>query len=437
MAFTEDQELQQRQAGNRAVEDYNQEEGYESSSSVESEIDTSEEKSRRPKENAFTQQRLKSINPVLTAKTVITLLVAIAVVFVPLGAAMWYASDRIEDITIEYTQCEYLALSNSWTSIPDKYIDYNFRNNSKNVPDPQFSWRLTNDSTQRFEDERLVCEVQFQVPQTMKGPIYLYYRLHNFYANHRRFVKSFSEDQLNGKAASLDTIKNTVGQNCQPLSDVNGTRIYPCGLIANSLFNDTFTTAFLAVNGTSEDKTVPLTENGIAWSTDRNRFQKTTYNYTEIVPPPNWYKMFPDGYNETNIPDISTWPQFQNWMRPSALATFNKLALRNDSASLEPGIYQINVGLHFPVTPYNGKKYLYITQRSVIGGKNDFLGISWMVAGGICFVLGLTLLVINFIKPRKTGDVNLLSWNQEKTKRDEQSAAAAASGDGSSTGFEK
>ena len=82
--------------------------------------------------------------------------------------------------------------------------------------------------------------------------------------------------------------------------------------------------------------------------------------------------MFPDGYNETNIPDISTWPQFQNWMRPSALATFNKLALRNDSASLEPGIYQINVGLHFPVTPYNGKKYLYITQRSVIGGKTTF-----------------------------------------------------------------
>ena len=197
---------------------------------------------------------------------------------------MWYASDRIEDITIEYTQCEYLALSNSWTSIPDKYIDYNFRNNSKNVPDPQFSWRLTNDSTQRFEDERLVCEVQFQVPQTMKGPIYLYYRLHNFYANHRRFVKSFSEDQLNGKAASLDTIKNTVGQNCQPLSDVNGTRIYPCGLIANSLFNDTFTTAFLAVNGTSEDKTVPLTENGIAWSTDRNRFQKLHTTILRLFP---------------------------------------------------------------------------------------------------------------------------------------------------------
>ena len=45
----------------------------------------------------------------LTAKTVIPLLVAIAIVFVPLGAAMWYASHKIEDITIDYSQCQNLA----------------------------------------------------------------------------------------------------------------------------------------------------------------------------------------------------------------------------------------------------------------------------------------------------------------------------------------
>ena len=97
---------------------------------------------------------------------------------------------------------------------------------------------------------------------------------------------------MNGKPATLNTIKNTVGQNCQPLSDVNGKRIYPCGLIANSLFNDTFTEAFEAVNGTSSDNTLVLTDKGIAWSTDKNRFKKTQYNYTEVVPPPNWYKSF-------------------------------------------------------------------------------------------------------------------------------------------------
>ncbi|KGR12272.1 hypothetical protein MG5_01915 [Candida albicans P57072] len=418
------------------LDEYAQEGEYESSSDYDDEsfVDK-KEKSRRPKENSFTQQRLKAINPVLTAKTVIPLLVAIAIVFVPLGAAMWYASHKIEDITIDYSQCQNLARFDYWSEIPDNFTTYNFRNIDTNSESkPKFSWKLTNDTSQQFDDEKLVCQVQFEVVEKMKGPIYLYYRLHNFYANHRRYVKSFSEDQLNGKPATLNTIKNTVGQNCQPLSDVNGKRIYPCGLIANSLFNDTFTEAFEAVNGTSSDNTLVLTDKGIAWSTDKNRFKKTQYNYTEVVPPPNWYKKFPNGYNETNIPDISTWYQFQNWMRPSALATFNKLALRNDTGSLERGIYQINVGLHFPVLPYKGKKYLYITQRSVIGGKNDFLGISWMVGGGVCFILGLALLVINFVKPRKTGDVNLLSWNQEKTKRDEQSAAAA---EGVTTGFEK
>ncbi len=36
-----------------------------------------------------------------------------------------------------------------------------------------------------------------------------------------------------------------------------------------------------------------------------------------------------------------------------------------------------------------------------MGGKNDFLGISWMVGGALCFVLGLALLVVNTIKPRE------------------------------------
>lgn len=392
------------------------------------------QESKKPSANAFRQQRLKAYNPVLTAKTVIPLLIAIAIIFVPLGAAMWYASDQIEDITIDYSQCEILASRDHWSEIPLNFTEFHFNSISKDET-PKFSWKLATDESQQFADERNVCLVQFEVLKNMKGPIYVYYRLHNFYANHRRFVKSFSEDQLNGKAASLSTIKDTVGQNCEPLStDPQGRKIYPCGLIANSLFNDTYTSEFTGVNGTTRD--FPLTDQGIAWATNKNRFKKTTYNHTEVVPPPNWFKMFPNGYNETNIPDISTWYQFQNWMSPSALPTFNKMALRNDDDTLNKGIYQINIGLHFPVLPYNGRKYIYISQRSVIGGKNDFLGISWMVGGGVCFILGLVLLIINFIKPRKTGDVNLLSWNQERIHRDEKSAELA-DGTSSSSGYER
>ncbi|KAK6204387.1 ligand-effect modulator 3 family [Scheffersomyces amazonensis] len=389
------------------------------------------EKTRRPGDNAFRQQRLKAVNPVFTAKTVIPLLIGIAIVFVPLGAAMWYASHSIQDLVIDYSQCENLASSDYWLPIPENYTSFHFGSYSNQT---KAVWKLDTDESQIFEDQRLVCRVQFEIPKKLNAPIYFFYRLNNFHANHRRYVKSFSEDQIQGKAASLNDIKNTVGQNCQPLStDENGNRIYPCGLIANSLFNDTFSTTLTAVNGTLNNYN--LTDQGIAWATDKNRFKKTAYNYTEVVPPPNWYKSYPNGYNETNFPDISTWYQFQNWMHASALPNFNKLALRNDHDTLQPGTYELSIGLHFPVLPYNGNKYIYITQRSVIGGKNIFLGVSWMIGGAICFAIGLILLIVNFIHPRKTGDVNLLSWNKEKFAQDEKEELSSDSA--IATGVEK
>lgn len=384
--------------------------GSDSSDSDLDEQPTEEKKSRRPIENAFTQQRLRAYNPVLTAKTVIPLLILIAVVFVPLGAAMWLASDRIQDFAIDYSHCETMANTDTWSPIPQKYLTLNFNTKTRDIKHmPQ--WKLDTDDSQQFRDERQVCRIQFEVPNDVKGPIYFFYRLHNFYQNHRRYAKSFSEDQIEGKAASESDIKDTVGQNCEPLSMHGDKKIYPCGLIANSMFNDTYSPTLRAVNGTSED--YKLTAKGIAWKSDANRFKKTKYDYRDIVPPPNWYKWFPEGYNATNVPDVSKWEEYQNWMHTAALPTFNKLALRNDHDALKAGIYEATIGLHFPVLPYEGKKYIYISQRSVIGGKNYFLGISWMAGGGVCFLLGVVLLVVNAIKPRRTGDVSLLSWNQD------------------------
>lgn len=368
------------------------------------------EKSKRPPDNDFAQQRLKAFNPVLTAKIVIPLLLGIAVVFAPLGAAMWYASHKIQDFTVNYTHCETMASSSHWLAVPSEYIKSHFRGFDADTMKAQ--WKLSSDESQMFDDEKKVCQLQFDIPRDVKAPIYMFYGLKNFYANHRRYVNSFSEFQLEGNPSSVDVIKNTAGQNCEPLSvNSEGKRYYPCGLIANSMFNDTFTETLKAVNGTDDD--YKMTEKGIAWKTDKERFKKTKYKPSDVVPPPNWYKRFPNGYNETNMPDISKWYQFQNWMHPSALPLFYKLALRNDHDTLKKGVYQLNIGLHFPVLPYKGDKYVYFSQRSVIGGKNDFLGISWMVGGVICFLLGLVLLVINSVKPRKTGDISLLSWNRE------------------------
>lgn len=76
----------------------------------------------------------------------------------------------------------------------------------------------------------------------LRHPVYMYYKLENFYQNHRRYVKSRNDAQLQGQVvldyASLE--------DCDPRrskdNSQNASLFYvPCGLIAWSLFNGFFT----------------------------------------------------------------------------------------------------------------------------------------------------------------------------------------------------
>jgi hypothetical protein len=87
------------------------------------------------------------------------------------------------------------------------------------------------------------CTIKFNLPVKLKKPVFVYYRLTNFYQNHRRYVKSLDAKQLSGTPRQASDLK---GGACDPLAVVeeNGTQypIYPCGLIANSVFNGAFPT---------------------------------------------------------------------------------------------------------------------------------------------------------------------------------------------------
>lgn len=80
-----------------------------------------------------------------------------------------------------------------------------------------------------------------------------------------RYVKSRSDKQLK------DPKSESVVDDCKP-EDKNGAPIVPCGLIAWSLFNDTYTF--------SRNQSEPLTVNkkGIAWKSDReHKFGKNVF----------------------------------------------------------------------------------------------------------------------------------------------------------------
>ncbi|OJZ83569.1 Lem3/Cdc50 [Aspergillus piperis CBS 112811] len=374
--------------------------------------DDKKSKNRRPANTAFRQQRLKAWQPILTPKSVLPLFFVIGVIFAPIGGLLLWASSQVQEIVIDYSECAEKAPTSYAASISDQ-VKSSFKSSGDNsIP----TWQRFNESG------TTVCRLMFEIPDTLEPPVLLYYRLTNFYQNHRRYVKSMDTDQLKGKAVDNNTIN---GGSCDPLKldPSTGKAYYPCGLIANSQFNDTIRSPKLINNGVTAE-TYNMTNKGIAWDSDKQLIKKTQYNKWQVVPPPNWHDRYPNGYVD-GIPNLHEDEEFMVWMRTAALPAFSKLSRRNDTTAMTAGIYQLDIEDRFPVTEYGGTKSILISTRTVMGGQNPFMGIAYVVVGGLCIVLGALFTIAHLVRPRKLGDHTYLTWNNEQ-----ESSAVATGRDG-------
>lgn len=87
----------------------------------------------------------------------------------------------------------------------------------------------------------------------------------NWYIRNYRYVKSRSDSQLRNVRD-----ENQIGA-CKPEDDVGGQPIVPCGLIAWSLFNDTYDLS-------RNRQALVVNKTGIAWKSDRdNKFGKNVF----------------------------------------------------------------------------------------------------------------------------------------------------------------
>ena len=135
-----------------------------------------------------------------------------------------------------------------------------------------------------------VCQVTLRVEKNMDKSTFAYYRLTDYYQNHRRYVKSRDDVQL--LAATSEQLANP-STDCSPYDKNNSSPIgsftffscvlrflAPCGAIANSLFNDTFFLYDAPADGdqllarirdpsNDQDAPVPMTGKDIAWQTDK------------------------------------------------------------------------------------------------------------------------------------------------------------------------
>ncbi|KAI8346778.1 CDC50/LEM3 family [Blakeslea trispora] len=363
----------------------------------------SDEKSKKPSNTAFKQQRLKAWQPLLTPKTVLPTLFVAGILFAPLGGLFLYESETVNEVIIDYTNCK--DNNGSAISLDSSLYSYKFTDEgSEQMYAP--TYRLVANTT---EGEPGTCIVRFTVPVQLQAPIFLYYRLANFYQNHRKYVKSLNYNQLHGDVISA----GDASASCSPVGvDPNTNKIYyPCGLIANSMFNDTF--AVTLVNPTGGGTTsLNFSDRGIAWPSDKKRLSKTQMNPADLVPPPNWQKRYPQGYTAENLFDPHEDEHFQVWMRTSWYPTFRKLYSASRDGSLEAGTYQVNISLNYDITAYGGTKSIVFTSTSFLGDRNSFMGLAWIVMGCVCTFLGVVFLGWHFLKPRKLGDHDRLSWQQ-------------------------
>ena len=262
----------------------------------------------RIKDSAFKQQRLPAWRPVPTILSLVIVLSLFGIVFIILGIVLLVYSNKIKSVELDYTDCGNVTF----------------------------------------------CSKTMNITETIEGP-------------KSKNIKQLQGDEISEKDDCSPVIYNKdmdlgdkVSLNNTSLSP-NDVAI-PCGLMAKTFFNDTYT---FSINGTQ----LLVNETGIAFAKDRDLFKK---NY-------NMNKQWMDLTNE----------HFIVWMRPSGLPNPKKLWGRIEQ-DLESGT-QIDVVINnnYNVDFYEGKKKIILSNANKFGGKNKVLGISYIIVGGISLVFAI------------------------------------------------
>ncbi|KAJ4811381.1 LEM3 (ligand-effect modulator 3) family protein / CDC50 family protein [Rhynchospora pubera] len=305
----------------------------------------------------FKQQNLPDWRPALTPGSVITIFLVMGFFFIPMGLVCLHASESVVEIAYRYdVDC-----------VPESY---------------------KNDKVAYIKDSSVSknCTRRIRVDKYMKAPIFVYYELDNFYQNHRRYVKSRNDKQL------LYGLKQKDIGSCDPVQTTNGLPILPCGLIAWSLFNDSF-------NFARRTEPLKLNRKNISWQSDReHKFGKDVYPF-------NFQNgsLIGGGSLDPKVP-LSEQEDLIVWMRTAALPKFRKLYGVIEVDLDANDVVSIHIANNYNTYSFGGRKRVVLTTSKWLGaGKNSFLGLAYLVTGTSSLLLSILFALIHVRNPRSHG----------------------------------
>ena len=205
-------------------------------------------------------------------------------------------------------------------------------------------------------------ETEININEDMKKPIMVYYQVDGIIQNHRFYMDSKSDKQLKGEEED-DFKKDKICESALTVEQMEQNMVHgwwgnedgdlspdtlanPCGLISKTYFNDEFSDWELDGDTLEEE----LEEDGIAYQSDID-----TYEGAKIE-------------------------HFLVWMRISPFSNPRKLWGRINRDIKQGSTLKVKI---VPKYDFGGSRYIILSTRNIFGGKSMFLGICYIIAGGL------------------------------------------------------
>jgi len=92
-------------------------------------------------------------------------------------------------------------------------------------------------------------------------------------------------------------------------------------------------------------------------------------------------------------------------MRTAGLPNFRKLYGFIEDG-LPKGTYWLHINNNYDVSSFSGAKYVVLSTTNMLGGKNYFLAICYIIVGALCLMLGIIFFIAYMNRKSQDGKQN-------------------------------